>query len=251
MKDNKNLLSVAVEAAKEAAITLLSDAEHMRRVRKDLYRDVKIEADFASENCIQEILSQETKYPLLSEEGEETNDAAGITGRYWIVDPLDGSFNFSRGIPLCCISIALWENMEPLLGVVYDFNRNELFTGIVGVGAWLNNAQIRVSEIDEISRAVLCTGFPVGFNLTKINLDGFYESIKEFKKVRLIGSAALSLSYVACGRADFYHEKDIKIWDVAGGLALVKAAGGRIAIGQSTKINSLNVNASNDFLFDK
>lgn len=251
MKDNERLLSIAVEAARESASTLLSDAQRMRSVREDLYRDVKIEADFISNSKIIGVLSRETEYRIFSEEDDRLDNARDLQGHCWIIDPLDGSYNFSRNIPLCCISIALCKDFNPLLGVVYDFNRDELYSGIVGAGAWLNNVPIKVNEIREISKAVVCTGFPVGFDYTEEHLNEFMTNIIQFKKVRMIGSAALSLAYVACGRIDFYQESNIRIWDVVGGLAIVKAAGGVIECEHSIKKHSVNVRAANRFLLNK
>ncbi|HIF10878.1 MAG TPA: inositol monophosphatase, partial [Sneathiellales bacterium] len=116
----------------------------------------------------------------------------------------------------------------PVLGVVYDFNRDELFTGIVGRGAQCNGLAIRPSSTQRQQEAVLGTGFPVSRDFAASALREFIEQIRNFRKVRLLGSAALSLSYVACGRLDVYTEENIMLWDVAGGCALVKAAGGRV-----------------------
>jgi len=105
-----------------------------------------------------------------------------------------------------------------------------------------------VSETTEISKAVLCTGFPVSTDFSQKSLLGFIEDIREYKKIRLLGSAALSLAYVACGRADVYMENDIKIWDVAAGISLVKAAGGMFKYAPTGKKNIYRIKASNQYL---
>ncbi|EAI7420024.1 inositol monophosphatase, partial [Campylobacter jejuni] len=141
---------------------------------------------------------------------------------YWIVDPLDGSLNFSQDIPICCVSVALYKGNEPILGVVYDFYRDEMFSGLVGIGTWLNNKKISVLNIKKDKKqAVLATGFSTYMNYSRSELEKFITHIQEFKKIRLLGSAALSLAYVACGRVDAYYEKDIAFWDVAAGMALI------------------------------
>jgi len=220
-----------------------------RDVEKELIRDVKIRADRELESIILNRLLGETSYPVLSEESGYLGGDKTSSDYRWIVDPLDGSLNFSRGIPINCISIALWKGLAPKLGVIYDFNRSEIFSGVVGEGAWLNGKPINVSGIDEKSCAVLCTGFPVATDFSKTSLLDFVEKIRMYKKIRLLGSAALSLAYVACGRADVYAENDIKIWDVAAGIALVKAAGGNVDILNLDRTGStLNIAAANGLL---
>lgn len=251
LKELKDLLAIAMSAAKDAGQTILLHHDEFREITHDLPRDVKILADDRIEAFVIKRLFDETAYSILSEESGLLRDRKDMSYR-WIIDPLDGSLNFSRGIPICCISIALWNGMEPLLGVVYDFNRDEMFCGIVGEGAWLNDIPITVSEIDEKSRAVLCTGFPVSTDFSSAKVLDFVKKIREYKKVRLLGSAALSLCYVACGRADSYQEDNIKIWDVAAGLAITKAAGGTIEIGLYRKDNTITVKAaSNDSMLSK
>lgn len=246
--DLGNLASLALDAAKNAAQNILKTAKDAKAVTLDLVRDVKVEADRKLEGSIIESLNLKSGYSIISEEKGVLQGTSPERDLRWIIDPLDGSLNFSRGIPFSCISIGLWKGIEPILGVVYDFNRDEAFSGIVGVGAWLNGNPISASRVADKTKAVLCTGFPAGTDFSKASLSKFIEDIRNFKKVRLLGSAALSLAYVSCGRADFYHENDIKIWDVAGGLALVRAAGGAIQFAPSQDECTLNVSASNSCL---
>lgn len=248
MPDFSLFLNLARDIAENAALILEKDGNKDRSVEQDLERDVKILADKRLESVIIKRLLEESQYPVLSEETGFFGGSNKNTDYKWIVDPLDGSLNFSRGIPINGISIALWEGMEPLLGVVYDFNRDEIFSGLVGEGAWLNSKPIIVSEITEKSKAVLCTGFPVSTDFSQKPLLNFVEDIRKYKKIRLLGSAALSLAYVACGRADVYMENDIKIWDVAAGIALVKAASGIVKYSSTGKENIFKVKASNQYL---
>jgi len=246
-KNLERLLSLARVVAMQASLKVISGRPSLRKVEHNLPRDVKIAADRAMESFIIGKIRQASTYPILSEESGFQGKPSG-EGYRWIVDPLDGSLNFLRQIPICCISIALWKLTEPILGVVYDFNRNEIFTALVGKGAWLNGNSIHVSKVAEKSDAILCTGFPINTDFSEKSLMKFIKNVLSYKKVRLLGSAALSLAYVSCGRADFYHEDDIKIWDVAAGLALVKAAGGNIRFENWSSKNTLNVKASNPFL---
>ena len=101
----------------------------------------------------------------------------------WIVDPLDGSLNFSQGIPFYCISIALFKGFEPILGVIFDFERKELFSGLVGEGAWLNEKSIKPSDTTEKNKAILCTGFPFRTNFSEEKLSRFVKQIKDYKKI--------------------------------------------------------------------
>ncbi len=222
------LLNIAEATALQAGACLQQNRGSWKSVETAVGRDIKLAADKASEAVIIAELQRQSDYPILS---EESGHIAGTSdARFWVVDPLDGSMNYHQNIPFCCVSIALYAGDTPILGVVYDFNREEMFTGIVEVGAWLNGVPIRTSDIDTPGRAVLVTGFPVQSDFSTASLMKFAEEIQQFKKIRLLGSAALSLSYVACGRADIYQENRIMFWDVAAGCALVKSAGGSVSV---------------------
>lgn len=218
-------LATALAASARASRLLMGGGESREAVTS-LGHDIKIKGDALAEKVLLEYLMERSPFPVLSEERGEVDREGGETCK-WIVDPIDGSLNFNRGIPLCCISISLWRGNEPILGVVEDFNRGEIFSGIVGQGARLNGRDIRVSGVDKRSAAILCTGFPVYTDFSQEPLLRFLSQVQEYKKVRLLGSAALSLAYVAAGRADAYMENNIMLWDVAAGAALVLAAGGK------------------------
>jgi len=241
-------LVIAKEAALRAGVFLSKPNQRIVDITSETRLDIKIRADTEAEQIILDYLTEKSCFSILS---EESGILEGIDKRFiWIVDPLDGSLNYARGIPYCCVSVGLWQEGEPVLGVVYDFNRHELFTGIVGRESWLNEEKVSVGSISKREAAVLCTGFPVSTDFSTESLAGLVEDIRQFKKVRLLGSAALSLAYVSCGRVDVYQENDIKIWDVAAGLALVKSAGGTIKVQQSVKENVLSVKAGNENLLD-
>ena len=149
-----SLLELAKKTAFQAGSTLIEQQKSARQVQQSHNRDVKIKGDFLSETIIIDSLQQHSSFPILTEE-------SGIIGEIdreqylWIVDPLDGSLNYSQGIPFCCISIGLWKANSPVLGVIYDFYRNELFSGIIGEGAWLNETSIKISETTKKKEAIL------------------------------------------------------------------------------------------------
>ena len=224
------------DLAKQAAIAASGSLKKLGRdeVIDRSGRDVKHRADLESEKIILDILKSASAYAVLSEESGELG-IINENSPTWIVDPLDGTLNYSQNISFSCISIALWRSKQPILGIVYDFNHDELFSGVVGVGAWCNEDLIKVSEIDLPGNAVLATGFPVNRDFSSKGLNDFIQQIEQFKKIRLLGSAALSLAYVACGRVDAYTEEDIMFWDVAAGIALVKAGGGDVFFQDSSR----------------
>ena len=187
-------------------------------------KDIKAQLDLEMES---ELLSKliPSGFNVISEETGERDNKNHYT---WVIDPIDGTFNLSRGIPHYSISIGLLEGFKPILGVVYDVVNKDLYSGLVGKGAWVNNIPMKVSEVAEKEQAVLFTGFPSHSDFSKNSLESFVKKIQDFKKIRHIGSASLSLAYVASGKADAYYEKGIMLWDVAAGLALVEAAGGKI-----------------------
>lgn len=187
-------------------------------------KDLKLSLDKTSENMILTQLAKYSDFPFLSEESGYSKPV-NTDEPYWIIDPIDGSMNYSRDIPVSCISIALFVGEGPIFGVIYDFNRDEMFTGIVGIGAWLNDEPMAPSEVTEKSQAILATGFPTYMNDDDETLKQFLVNVQQYKKIRMIGSAALSLAYVACGRFDAYYEENIKIWDVAAGIAINRAVG--------------------------
>lgn len=224
----ENALECAVDAAQAAGALLRAPSETQHVVLQRGAHDVKLQADRDAEALILDTLGS-AGYAVLAEESGEHGSIGG-DAPYWVVDPLDGTVNFSRRIPLCCISIALCVGGEPKLGVVHDFHRGELFTGIPGEGAWLNGARIEVASTERSADAILCTGFPNGQPFEEGPMLAYLRRAHPFKKVRMFGSAALMMAYVACGRVDAYVEEGNYFWDIAAGAALVRAAGGHVEI---------------------
>lgn len=159
---------------------------------------------------------------------EETINSRGEVFN-WIIDPLDGTTNFIHGIPTYAISVALYEDDQPVIGVVYEINRGEMFFTYKGGAAYLNNKEIRVSTRTSLSDSLLATGFPYyQFDKQAQYMQLFSEMMRRCHGLRRIGSAATDLAYVACGRFDAFFEYNLNAWDVAAGAYLVQQAGGTV-----------------------
>lgn len=237
--DLHSLLKTAVEAAEGSGAVLRAGAD--KTVALCDKTDVKLAADVNSERFIREKLAG-TGLPVFGEElGGDASLYENENAFYWVVDPLDGTFNYQRGQPLTCVSIGLMRGKNPVLGVIYNFNAGELFTGIVGEGISLNGKKIVPAWASEISQACLMTGFPALADKSPEALAPFINEVGKFKKIRMIGTAALAVAYVACGRADVYSENNTNLWDVAAGTALVLAAGGFVKFTPTGK-RALNFN---------
>ena len=221
-------LTIANKAAKAAGNILLNQKDILNNSIFTSDRDVKLEADIAAENLIKGIIESESNFPILAEESGKSADNLGDT--FWVVDPLDGTANYARDIPLCCISIALIQNLNPVIGVIYDFNNDDLYEGTKETKALLNNKLINVSDIAEKNKGILVTGLP---NATDYSDEAMLKMVKDFqswRKVRMIGSAAMASAYVASGKADLYKEFGTYLWDIAAGAAIINAAGGKADI---------------------
>ncbi|WP_316765641.1 inositol monophosphatase family protein [Pedobacter frigiditerrae] len=158
-------------------------------------------------------------------------DTENITDRTftWIIDPLDGTTNFIHGIPTYSVSVALYEEDKPIIGVVYEINRGEMFATYKGGPALLNNKEIRVSKAENLTQSLLATGFPYyQFDKQPQYIQLFTDMMQKCHGLRRIGSAAVDLAYVACGRFDAYFEYNLNSYDVAAGAYLVQQAGGQI-----------------------
>jgi myo-inositol-1(or 4)-monophosphatase len=183
--------------------------------------------------------------------GEEGGARAGTDPRYrWIVDPLDGTTNYAHGFPFFCVSIGLEVDRHLALGVAYAPSLDELFVAEAGRGATLNDRPIHVSSIDQLTQALLATGFPYDRALFARALRSFELVSLESQAVRRAGSAVLDLCYVACGRLDGYWEHEVRPWDVAAGALIVLEAGGSVTApdGSAFDVDSGQVLATNGLL---
>ena len=169
----------------------------------------------------------------------------------WVVDPIDGTLNFIRGIPVCSVSIGLVADGRPVAGVVFDPLREEMFAGAAGQGAELNGRPILVSDEGDLGSAVLASGFPTGAYRGR-NAEQIRRFGQHVRNVRALGSAALHLAYVAAGRIDGFWENDLNAWDVCAGAVLVQAAGGRAtdADGSPYTLATRHIAATNGRIHD-
>ena len=187
-------------------------------------RDIKLSVDRESERLIIDCLSS-SGFPILAEESGAHGRV--LDGKTWIIDPLDGTANYWRGITdLSCVSIALWDSNKPIFGVIYRFATDDLYYGIIGQGAYKNGININTSSKKQLSDAYLATGFPVHSNYSETSLKKRVNHFKKFKKIRMLGSAALMGAFVANGLFDIYEEEGIMMWDIASSAAIVLSAGG-------------------------
>ncbi len=222
-------IKLAIKAAKSSGQLLVDSKKELNNEISTDLRDTKLKADVASENLIKEFLSKNSSFPILAEESGKSDDDLGDI--YWVVDPLDGTANYNRDIPLCCVSIGLVNKMKPLAGIIYDFNNRDLYVGNNQKKiAILNNKKINVSSIDKKQNGVLITGLPHNTDYSDEALKNMIEDMQSWKKLRMIGSAAMASCYIACGKGDLYKENGVYIWDVIAGAAIIESAGGMAKI---------------------
>jgi myo-inositol-1(or 4)-monophosphatase len=178
--------------------------------------------------------------------GEEGGERAGTSGRRWVIDPLDGTVNFLHGIPQCAVSIALEDESGSLVGVVADPFRHEEFAATRGGGTTLNGEPVTVSSQPELRRSLFVTGFPYDRNVhARTYTDAVAAVISRAQGVRRMGSAALDLAWVACGRYEGYWEFRLSPWDIAAGRLLVTEAGGRVTDSTGAAAHSADIVATN------
>src|SRR5258706_9237403 len=246
------MLNTAVKAARKAGsiITRASSDIDRLTIRTKRKNDFVSEVDHAAEEAIIGVLRE--AYPTHGILAEESGTHDGHAEFVWGIDPLDGTTNFLPGFPQYCVSIGLLHRGVPNQAVVFDPNRNELFTASKGVGAYLNDRRIRVSKVDKVEDALMGTGFPfkeVG------NLDDYLRMFRNVTLncagVRRPGAAALDLAWVAAGRIDGFWEIGLSPWDMAAGALLVREAGGLIGDlkGEDNFLENGRVVASNGKIF--
>ena len=223
------MLNFATDSAREAGNLLV---QKLGSAKVSTKGDINLvtEADIAAENLIIErIRSYYPQHGILAEESGEAALKGGKRSEWkWIIDPLDGTTNYAHGYPCFCVSIALEHNGELEIGVVYDPMRDEMFAAERGRGATLNDRKIRVSDVDELSQSMVCTGFPYNVRERPDFARDFTNFTMYAQAVRRDGSAALDLAYVACGRFDGFWEDGLSPWDIAAGALLISEARGRI-----------------------
>ena len=248
MKNNstKNELAIAKKSAIEAGSLLLRNKKTMKQEILSTNKDIKLKADILAEKEIKTIIENESDYPILAEESGFSSNIDSST--FWVVDPLDGTANYARNIPICCVSIALISDLKPILGVIYDFINDDLYEGSIHTKALLNSKKISVSQVKDSSEGILITGLPNNTDYSDSALLKMVKDFQNWRKVRMIGSAAMASVYVASGRADLYTEKKTYLWDIAAGAAIVNAAGGETSIVNQNENFQVDVHFSNSHL---
>lgn len=219
-----------VEICREVGSFIRTEALEFDRSRIEFKQGFSNLVSYVDKEAEQKLVQHLTK--LLPDCGFLAEEGSGSSSEYgynWIVDPLDGTTNFIHGLPPYAISIALADSTKTVLGVVYEINRDECFHARLNGPAYCNANEIRVSPITDLQESLLATGFPY-YHLDKKEI--YLEIIKVFLEkthgIRRLGSAAIDLSYVACGRMDGFFEYNLNAWDVAAGAFIVQQAGGKV-----------------------
>ena len=242
------MLDFLIKLSKKAGAYLLSQAgeelliEHKGRI------DLVTNADKISQDMI--IKNIENKFPdhaIIAEEGYDTSGKGGFA---WYIDPIDGTTNFVHGVPMFCVSVALYKDASPIIGVCHNPSTQETFYAEKGKGAFLNGKRIYVSKTMNLLNALVATGFPYkSENMDKV-IKCFSNVVGNVQGIRRFGSAALDLCYVACGRFDAFWEMELKPWDMAAGVLILEEAGGKVTDmeGAVFNLNKGDIAASNKII---
>ncbi len=226
----------------------LYKVEHGDIIEKDVHSLVSYVDIEAEKKLVKGLRSFIPESNFITE--ENTVHSSKINKYTWIIDPLDGTTNFLKRIPIFSISVALVENDKIVFGVIYNIMMDEMFHTVLGNGAFLNHKKIHVSQTPNLIEAVIATGFPYKVKKMK-ELTGILQHVLDKSRgVRRLGSAAIDLAYTACGRYDSYYEASINPWDVAAGILLVEEAGGIVTTmsGRKKALFAKNILASNPFI---
>lgn len=249
------MLNFAIQIAREAGGVLIDRLGRAQVTNKGTI-DLVTEADLAAEELIiDRIRSHYPRHSILAEESGASDGITLIPGESewkWIVDPLDGTTNYAHGYPCFCVSIGIERAGRVEIGVVYDPMRDEIFAAERGQGATLNERRMRVSKVQDLNNAMLCTGFPYNVRERPNFARDFTNFTMQAQAVRRDGSAALDLAYVACGRFDGFWEDGLNPWDVAAGILLIEEAGGRVTDYQNEPLDiyTAKVLASNGLVHE-
>ncbi|MBJ7258433.1 MAG: inositol monophosphatase [Chthoniobacterales bacterium] len=223
--DMSEFLNTAVEAALLAGKILRDNFEKPLEVDAMHAHDIKLEIDRRTQRAIEDhILARHPEHAILGEEGIR----GGTSDCEWIIDPLDGTVNYFYSIPHFATTIAVRRNNEILAGVIHDPLRDETWTVESGGPAKLNGEDIRVSKRADLRDCIISMGVSKTIDTIDSTLPAFSNAIRRVRKIRMLGSAALDIAYVASGRLDAYIEGTISLWDIAAGVLLVRAAGGLV-----------------------
>jgi len=215
----------AETTARNAGLLLRDKLAEPRQIKSKGFRDLVTDADFAAQTLITDrIRAQFPAHGFLVEEEDSTLPRTGTVR--WIIDPLDGTSNYSRSIPVFCVSIAATYQDELVVGVIYDPLRDELFSAARGTGSTINGKAIQVNPNTEMANATLSFDFGRGQDVRNQSLAALGELAHAVRTVRAVGSSALALAWVAAGRLDAYFNYRLSAWDIAAGALLIEEAGG-------------------------
>jgi len=245
-----NLMYKACQKASKVLIRDFGEIEKLQVSEKGPGDFVTASDKRAEKIIISEL--EKSEYSILTEESGviEKKDK----NKRWIIDPIDGTFNFLNGLPHFAISVAYEENGEIISGIIFDPIKNEMFSAEKGNGAYLNNSRIRVSSKRKIKDSLIVTGGPKQASKIKDKIFSEYINVsKHVSNVRKFGSAALDIAYVACGRFDGYWQRELNYWDIAAGIIILKEAGGFIDFFETDNEAPLkkNILASNANIHDQ
>ena len=222
----KHYLDAAEKAARAAGKLLRKNFGRPQRVNAVAAHDIKLQIDIQTQELITKLLLKE--FPRHALYGEEGIVGDQSSEHQWIVDPLDGTVNYFYGIPHFCVSIALRLRSEVMVGVIYDPIRREMWKGQKGKTSKLNGDPVHVSDRADLAEAVVSVGLAKTGETINANFPLLQQMVHRVRKCRVLGSAALDMAYVACGRLDAYIEQGISLWDIAAGWLLVENAGGTV-----------------------
>jgi myo-inositol-1(or 4)-monophosphatase len=240
-------LDLAIEAAHAAGGLLRAHYGRVLTIDLNEAHDIKLELDRRSQALIESCLLQE--FPAHAIYGEEGVRGDADSEFQWVIDPIDGTVNYFYGIPHFAISIALRQAGRIIVGVIYDPMRDELWSVEEGGIAMLNGRPAVVSDRKDLSEAIVSVGMAKSLANINLGLPLFERMLRSAKKCRMMGSAALDIAYVACGRLDAYIESSISLWDVAAGVLLLERAGGKVVLKpHETIAEKFSIVASNGIL---
>jgi myo-inositol-1(or 4)-monophosphatase len=272
LSEQQRALKSAAAAAKSAGEIMRKNLRAVKKVNAETSHDIKLELDVRCQKLIERKLR--AAFPEIALLGEEGVSGAQDAELRWVVDPIDGTVNFAHGIPHACVSIALQEKVsgfefdvssskrrgkpeirnpehETQIGVVYDPFTDELWTAIRGNPARLNGKIIRVSPHRDLAKCIVSIGFAKSRSSLERALPYFTWLARRVQKIRMLGSAALGLTYVATGRLDAYIERGVNIWDIAAGGLIIECAGGKFWTESTGEKNRFRMIASNGLLHGK
>ena len=251
---NPQALAAAVDAARQAGALMKKHLRRAKQVNESHQHDIKLELDVRCQKLITRVLARALpSIPVLGEEGIDAASEQAVAR--WVVDPIDGTVNFAYGIPHAAVSIALQvrtaDGFHSEVGVVYDPFMDDLWTAIRGKPARLNGRIAKVSTRARLDESIVSLGFAKSQDSLKAAQADFLELTHRVRKIRIMGSAALALTYVACGRFDAYVEAGVRLWDIAAGGLIVECAGGSFVTQALPGEHRYGLIASNGLIHDQ